>query len=260
MRRRIDDDVVLPFFNDGPQLSQLSTHRAQAIGFLHPPVVDIADCGASSGKQSRSANRHRGIGYMIQIDIDPFQLAIAADFDPFIRPGHLGTHQLQYLGKARIALHTGLAGAMHPDAATGNRGRRQKIRSGRRIAFDHDMAGTAVVLAAADKKRLIIAILHFDTEATHHIQRNVDIRFGYQLTDDVDGQILLAERRSHQHRSQKLTGKCALNIDTTALQTMRMDLQWWIACILQVVDSGTGLMQCIHQIADRTLVHARLTG
>ncbi|MNW02407.1 hypothetical protein D3C71_1981830 [compost metagenome] len=72
------------------------------------------------------------------------------------------------------------------------------------------------------------------------MQGNIDIRFGNQLTQNMDSGILGRQRCHHQQGSQELAGYAAVNADVAAAETATQTHRWIIG-LFKVIDLRSAL-------------------
>ena len=91
------------------------------------------------------------------------------------------------------------------------------------------------------------------------MQRDINIRLRDQVAFNADNGVLWCQRCGHQQRGQELAGNAAVNLNVTACKTTAQT-QGRVIFLLKIIDLRAALTQGIHQMADRTLFHSRLTG
>jgi hypothetical protein len=180
-------------------------------------------------------------------------------FDPVVAARDGRTHLFERFGKAHVALDAVAPHALHAHRAAGNRAGRQEIRRRRRVAFNMDAARAGVMLAGLHGERLPPVLFDRDAEAPHQVERNLDIRFADQVTHHVDGDRMLLghQRRGHQHGSQELARYIAAHGQAVGVDVAAADAQRRIARFSRVFNLRADGVQCVDQVADRALVHAR---
>ena len=102
---------------------------------------------------------------------------------------------------------------------------------------------------------------HHHAKARQQLEGNLHIgprnQFAYHLDHDV---ALRHQRQRHQQGGQELAGDVAAHFDRRVqLKYGLADAQWRVAWLAQVLDMTAELTQRIHQVAYRSLVHARHT-
>ena len=91
------------------------------------------------------------------------------------------------------------------------------------------------------------------------MQGDINVRLRHQVALDGDNRILRCQRSGHQQCRQELAGDAAVHLNVAASKTTAK-AQWWVILLLQILNLRTALTKGIHQMADRTLFHARLAG
>ncbi len=120
------------------------------------------------------------------------------------------------------------------------------------------MTRRLVLLPAAHHETLVAVVFNVHTEGLHQMQRDIDIRFGNQLTFDGDGGVLRCQRCRHQQRGEELARDAAVYRHVTTGKATTQ-AQRRIVFLLQIINLCAALTQRVHQMANRTLFHARFT-
>ena len=258
LSRRSDADEILPFFNFSSHFTQLSGHSKQAVSLLDAPVINIAQSRGAFGEQGGRGDSHRGIRDMIHIHIDGIQFAARAG-DIIIAPGNGCAHFFQHIGKPNVALHAIAAntGDFYRPAFNGSGGEEVGCRGG--VAFNQIIARRAIVLIAAHDKSLIRLIFNLNAKGFHQVQRNINIRFGYQIAFNRNDGILRRQRGGHQERGQKLAGNAAVHFNLSTAETTAQ-AQRRVILLLQIINLRPALTQRVNQVTNRPLFHSRLAG
>src|SRR5207245_7931670 len=105
--------------------------------------------------------------------------------DPAVVHAHLGTHGFEHLGEAHVALYALAPEAFDPHRAAAQRAGGEKVRGRGGVALDIDRARRRIARARNTKARPALA-LHPDTEAAHDVERDLHVRFRYQLAPHPD--------------------------------------------------------------------------
>src|SRR5262249_8927732 len=143
-------------------------------------------------KKCEYRDGHGGIRNVIEVGVYRFQLAAAhcavacGCRDPVVAHLDFRAHVAQHIRKPDVALYaraayafdTNRAAAREPADRTG----RQEVRGRRRVAFDENLAGTAVTGRCRYRERRPAIALNLNTETAHRVERDADIRFGNELT------------------------------------------------------------------------------
>ena len=64
------------------ELAQLGGHRREAVGFLHAPARDVADRARAVGEEREHRGGHRGVGNVVQVEVDRLQRLPSGRLDP----------------------------------------------------------------------------------------------------------------------------------------------------------------------------------
>ena len=97
------------------------------------------------------------------------------------------------------------------------------------------------------------------SEFAHHPQSQVDIWSRDNLAHQSERKPFLQHRTDHQQCRDILRTHVALNFQQSALQLSARDAEWGIALFACIADVGTQFPQCVHQDADRPVLHALRT-
>src|SRR3954464_9914486 len=92
----------------------------------------------------------------------------------------LRAHALEHFGEAHVALDAIAADALDAHRPAADRTRGEEVRGRRGVALDQDLSRTRIGLFF-DTERTPTVALHFDAEAAHYVERDLDIGLGNQL-------------------------------------------------------------------------------
>ncbi len=254
--RRGHSDEVVPLLHIDTQLAQLGRHGVQTVGFLHPPVVDVANRGRPLGKQRRHGDGHGRIRDVVHVHVDPVQRPLLG-LDEVIAPGDTGPHLLQHVCEVDVPLDAVLADAGDPYLALDG-ACREEVGGAGGIPLHQEVTRADIGLVALDVEHLVVVVFDDHPELLHDVQGDVDVGFGDQLPLDVDAGVASRHGRRHQKGGQELAGDGAIHVHVTTPEPLGIYYQGRIAVFFQVLDMGARLAQGIHQMADGTLFHARL--
>ena len=134
----------------------------------------------------------------------------------------------------------------------------QKIRSGRRIAFDINFAGAFEARCTRHRKRRPAVARHIHAEAPHHVERDIDVRLGHEFAFDLHHRARAEQRQAHQQCGQELARNVAahLHLDARAYFA-RVNRQRRITRRAEISDVGTEAGKRVDEVLDRAFVHAR---
>ena len=267
---RGDAQIVRAFFDDRAQLAAFDRHRGQAVGFFHAPAGDVGERGRAVGKHRHHRQRHRRIGDVVAVHLHGLQRPFsAANLQPVGAAFDIGTHGACGFHKADVALHGVETHAQHLDAvvaraARGQRAECDEVAGRRRIGLDVHHARRAITAAGGNREALPVVVLHLNAETRQQLKRDVDVGPRDQLADHLDLNIAVLgrERQGHQQRRQELARHIAAHAHRCVERQRRqaramLDVQRRKTVVAEIVDLAAELAQCVDQVANRALVHAR---
>ena len=191
---RDDGEEVGPFFDLRAELAQLGRHGGQAVGFLDAPACNVAQGAAALGEQREHGGGHRRVRDVVQIHVDCLELlARIAHLDGVFLDRNASAHALQHFGEAHVALDAVAPHALDAHRAAADCARGEKVRCGRRVAFDEDFPGRPI----APRRHVEVSppgAPHLEAEAAHHVQGDLDIGLGDELALHFDARVGAGER------------------------------------------------------------------
>ncbi|VAL70607.1 Uncharacterised protein [Enterobacter kobei] len=116
-----------------------------------------------------------------------------------------------------------------------------------------------ILLRSAHHETLIRLVFHLNTKGVHQVQGDINVRLRNQVAFNVDDGVLWCQRCGHQQRGQELAGNATVNLNIAASESPAQT-QGRVIFLLKIINLRAALTQGIHQMADRTLFHSRLTG
>ena len=223
-------------------------------------MLHTADPRRRVGEDSRDGCGLGRIADRPHVDVDAVQPPALRlrDGDRSGLPLDTGSHPLQHIGKADVALQRVAVQPLHR-GPTGQRTGRQPVRRGRGVRLDLVRRPFGDVRLRANQERVRLRLGHIRLERPHHRQRHVDVRPRDQLPLDPQRDIAARAGGRHQQAAEELTRQIAADGDLAAGEPTPPH-RHRRAARLSRGDIGPALPQRRGEIGDRPLLHAGVAG
>mmetsp|Transcript_25597 Transcript_25597/g.70426 ORF Transcript_25597/g.70426 Transcript_25597/m.70426 type:complete len:271 (-) Transcript_25597:934-1746(-) len=174
--RRMNNTVVLEFFNLCTKFGAFRNNGLHAFGLLETPGVHISDGRRTIGKQSGNSESHCSIRDFPAVDIDTLELDrwITSDGDTFGTPSNSSPHLLHDVSKSHITLNTFGPTSANRDGSSSDCCTCNEVARRTGITFDQNRSWTAVFFGLCNFERWLSIHTAFDFDIDAKLLHQTD--------------------------------------------------------------------------------------
>ncbi len=148
--------------------------RGQPVGLVTAQVGDPADPGRGVGQGGEGGHDRGELAGVVQVDVEPGDLAAALHGQPGRVEGDVGAHRVEDVAQRVAGLGRALRPARHLHPAAGHeRGGEERRRVGQ-VGLDLDVE--RVDLARADPPGVRLGVVDLHPGVAQHLDRHRDVR------------------------------------------------------------------------------------